>query len=137
MLTGARAGDSDSDSGSEAEDGSQVVAATTLRAVKAHDKDINCLAVSPNDKLIASASQDKLVKVRGWLGDGVGCHVVLSLVGSLPAPCSTPGSAHAPAAVVSPVVVNERAGACRHHAWAQARRVGGGVQPGGQGSGVG
>ena len=31
---------------------------------KAHDKDINSIAVSPNDKLIATGSQDKTVKVR-------------------------------------------------------------------------
>ena len=31
---------------------------------KAHDKDINSVAVSPNDKLIASGSQDKTVKVN-------------------------------------------------------------------------
>ena len=31
--------------------------------VKAHDKDINSLCVSPNDKLIASASSDKTAKV--------------------------------------------------------------------------
>ena len=30
---------------------------------KAHDKDINSLAISPNDKLIASASQDRTAKV--------------------------------------------------------------------------
>lgn len=30
---------------------------------RAHDKDINTLSISPNDKLAASASQDKTVKV--------------------------------------------------------------------------
>ncbi|XP_070581106.1 transducin beta-like protein 3 isoform X2 [Ptychodera flava] len=34
---------------------------------KAHDKDINSLAVSPNDKLIASGSQDRSVKL--WNAD--------------------------------------------------------------------
>jgi len=29
----------------------------------AHDKEINSLCVSPNDKILASASQDKTVKV--------------------------------------------------------------------------
>mgnify|MGYP000630684163 FL=1 len=42
---------------------SQPRALKTMLAVKAHDKDINCLAVSPNDKLIASASQDKSIKL--------------------------------------------------------------------------
>ena len=32
---------------------------------KAHDKDINSVTVSPNDKLIASGSQDKTAKVGG------------------------------------------------------------------------
>ena len=31
--------------------------------VKAHDKDINSVCVSPNDKLIASGSSDKTIKV--------------------------------------------------------------------------
>jgi WD40 repeat protein len=30
----------------------------------AHEKEINNLSVSPNDKIVASASQDKTVKVR-------------------------------------------------------------------------
>lgn len=42
---------------------SKSVTVTTLAAVRAHDKDVNALAVSPNDRLIASASQDKLIKV--------------------------------------------------------------------------
>lgn len=29
----------------------------------AHDKDINSVAMSPNDKLVATASQDKTIKV--------------------------------------------------------------------------
>ncbi|KAI9223624.1 WD40-repeat-containing domain protein [Blastocladiella britannica] len=35
--------------------------------IKAHDKDINAVAVSPNDRLIATASQDKSCKV--WAAD--------------------------------------------------------------------
>nr|CAD7410391.1 unnamed protein product [Timema poppensis] len=31
---------------------------------RAHEKDINCVSVSPNDKIIASGSQDKTTKVR-------------------------------------------------------------------------
>ncbi|KAJ0395737.1 hypothetical protein P43SY_004268 [Pythium insidiosum] len=41
----------------------QAKSIATLSAVKAHDKDVNALAVSPNDRLVASASQDKLIKV--------------------------------------------------------------------------
>ncbi|KAM6957199.1 transducin beta-like protein 3 [Aplochiton taeniatus] len=41
----------------------------TARATeKAHDKDVNSLAVSPNDKLLASGSQDRTAKLWG-LGD--------------------------------------------------------------------
>lgn len=35
----------------------------TICAVKAHDKDINYVTVAPHDRLIASAGQDKLVKL--------------------------------------------------------------------------
>jgi U3 small nucleolar RNA-associated protein 13 len=31
--------------------------------VKAHDKDINAVAMSPNDTILASASQDKTIKL--------------------------------------------------------------------------
>jgi len=34
-------------------------------AVAAHDKDINTLAVSPNDALVVTASQDRTAKVGG------------------------------------------------------------------------
>jgi len=42
------------------------VSLTAKLTEKAHDKDINSVTVSPNDKLIASGSQDKTAKV----GDG-------------------------------------------------------------------
>ena len=32
--------------------------------IHAHDSDVNDLAVSPNDKLVATASHDKTAKVR-------------------------------------------------------------------------
>jgi U3 small nucleolar RNA-associated protein 13 len=43
-----------------------IVKLKTQAAVAAHDKDLNQLAISPNDALIASASQDKTVKVSLW-----------------------------------------------------------------------
>ncbi|XP_050315408.1 transducin beta-like protein 3, partial [Anthonomus grandis grandis] len=39
------------------------------QTVIAHQKDINCVTVSPNDKIVASASQDKTVKL--WSSDGL------------------------------------------------------------------
>lgn len=33
-------------------------------AVAAHDKDINAIAVAPNDAFVASASQDRTAKVH-------------------------------------------------------------------------
>ncbi|TYZ59197.1 hypothetical protein PybrP1_007130 [[Pythium] brassicae (nom. inval.)] len=58
--------------------GVDVKALATLGAVKAHDKDVNAVAVSPNDRFIASASQDKLIKV--WHAQGGGG--VLTLAGT-------------------------------------------------------
>ena len=43
-----------------------VIPMATLRVAATehgHDKDINCLAVAPNDKIIASGSHDKTAKV--------------------------------------------------------------------------
>ncbi|XP_012727820.2 transducin beta-like protein 3 [Fundulus heteroclitus] len=37
---------------------------------KAHDKDVNSVAVSPNDKLLASGSQDRTAKLWSLSGDG-------------------------------------------------------------------
>ncbi|RMX70314.1 hypothetical protein KXD40_001708 [Peronospora effusa] len=52
---------------------------SSLGAVKAHDKDVNALAVSPNDRFIASVSQDKLIKV--WHTQQAGAGRLLTLAG--------------------------------------------------------
>ena len=49
-------------SGAEAVEGKAPRLRATA-AVAAHDKDINALAVSPNDALICTASQDRTAKV--------------------------------------------------------------------------
>lgn len=36
---------------------------TAKQSVRAHEKDINCIAVSPNDAIVASASQDRTVRL--------------------------------------------------------------------------
>lgn len=36
---------------------------TSRRSVRAHEQDINCVAVSPNDAVVASASQDRTIKL--------------------------------------------------------------------------
>ncbi|CAN0194785.1 unnamed protein product, partial [Laminaria digitata] len=36
---------------------------TARRSVRGHEKDVNCLAVSPDDAVVASASQDRTVKL--------------------------------------------------------------------------
>mmetsp|Transcript_48422 Transcript_48422/g.95929 ORF Transcript_48422/g.95929 Transcript_48422/m.95929 type:complete len:1007 (+) Transcript_48422:70-3090(+) len=42
---------------------SSAVKLVSTHSVRAHDKDINAVAVSPNDSLVASASQDKSVRL--------------------------------------------------------------------------
>eukprot|EP00127_Corallochytrium_limacisporum_P003363 Clim_evm52s148 gene=Clim_evmTU52s148 len=42
---------------------STVTSVPALRTVIAHEKDINAISISPNDKLIATASQDKTAKL--------------------------------------------------------------------------
>lgn len=37
---------------------------TAKNTILAHDKDINCVKFSPNEKLIATASQDRSIKVN-------------------------------------------------------------------------
>lgn len=36
---------------------------TASESIRAHDKDINCIALSPNDLIVASASQDKTIRL--------------------------------------------------------------------------
>lgn len=47
----------------DAEGEGEVVKLKSLLTLKAHDKDINALDVSPNDRFLATASQDKTVNV--------------------------------------------------------------------------
>ncbi|XP_036144241.1 transducin beta-like protein 3 isoform X3 [Monomorium pharaonis] len=41
----------------------QVLALNTSHTILAHQKEVNCVTISPNDKLIATASQDKTAKL--------------------------------------------------------------------------
>ena len=43
--------------------GAEVVELRVLEGARAHEKDINALCVSPNDRLVATASQDRTVKL--------------------------------------------------------------------------
>ena len=42
---------------------STAVSLTCSHSVRGHDKDINCVSLSPNDALLASGSQDKTIKL--------------------------------------------------------------------------
>ena len=61
-------------------------------AVSAHDKDINAVAVSPNDAFVCTASQDRTAKVRPQHG----CRTAPALS----CPCSACHDLHTPAANV-------------------------------------
>jgi len=50
-------------------------ACPTLRTIKAHDAEINTVAIAPNDALIATGSRDKLVKL--WTRDNLQLRGVL------------------------------------------------------------
>lgn len=41
----------------------QDLSLNTSHTILAHQKEMNCVTISPNDKLIATASQDKTAKV--------------------------------------------------------------------------
>ncbi|KDO33510.1 hypothetical protein SPRG_02318 [Saprolegnia parasitica CBS 223.65] len=46
-----------------ADGGASTLSLSAMAATKAHEKDVNALAVAPNDRFIASGSQDKLIKI--------------------------------------------------------------------------
>ncbi|XP_078126218.1 transducin beta-like protein 3 [Sander vitreus] len=50
--------------------GADVHQLTPRATEKAHDKDVNSVAVSPNDKLLASGSQDRTAKLWSLAGEG-------------------------------------------------------------------
>ncbi|OQS00858.1 U3 small nucleolar RNA-associated protein [Achlya hypogyna] len=43
--------------------GNGIATLSATAATKAHEKDVNAVAVAPNDRLVASGSQDKLIKI--------------------------------------------------------------------------
>ncbi|KAK2915927.1 hypothetical protein QQF64_024326 [Cirrhinus molitorella] len=45
------------------DEGCEPLLMTARLTEKAHDKDVNCLSISPNDKLLASGSQDRTAKL--------------------------------------------------------------------------
>lgn len=50
--------------------GTEIHQLTARGTEKAHDKDVNSVAVSPNDKLLASGSQDRTAKLWSLAGEG-------------------------------------------------------------------
>lgn len=56
----------------------------SLVTIRAHEKDINSLDLSPNDKFLASGSQDKLVKIYsvGFDVTGSGASGAVELIGT-------------------------------------------------------
>ena len=51
------------------ESGSVDVQPVNVASTKAHDKDVNAISISPNDRIIATAGQDKVIKV--WESDSL------------------------------------------------------------------
>ncbi|KAF4516821.1 hypothetical protein B566_EDAN006215 [Ephemera danica] len=49
---------------------------------KAHTKDINCVCISPNDKIIVSTSQDKTAKILSASADGLVKLWTIKIIGS-------------------------------------------------------
>lgn len=60
----------------EKQEDDYVMPLSPSHSIRAHEKDINCLAVSPNDQLIASASQDKSIKL--WSAQDLSAIATLS-----------------------------------------------------------
>ncbi|KAM4531760.1 transducin beta-like protein 3 [Odontesthes bonariensis] len=50
--------------------GAEIQQLTPRATEKAHDKDVNSVAISPNDKLLASGSQDRTAKLWSLTGEG-------------------------------------------------------------------
>ncbi|KAJ0041743.1 hypothetical protein NL108_007394, partial [Boleophthalmus pectinirostris] len=50
--------------------GTEIHQLTARTTEKAHDKDVNSVAVSPNDKLLATGSQDRTAKLWSLVGEG-------------------------------------------------------------------
>jgi WD40 repeat protein len=63
VLRAVTAGAGAGGSGGGALDPLPALRPRTLAAAVAHDKDVNAVAVAPNDKLVATGGQDKLVKL--------------------------------------------------------------------------
>ena len=62
---------------------SEPVKPKSLATVRAHEKDINSLDLSPNDRFLASGSQDKLVKIfEVDFSSNSGTSVAVKLVGT-------------------------------------------------------
>jgi U3 small nucleolar RNA-associated protein 13 len=51
-----------------ASDNNEIPSLTAVQTVLAHDKDINAVCVAPNDKMIATASADKTIKLWNAAG---------------------------------------------------------------------
>jgi U3 small nucleolar RNA-associated protein 13 len=62
--------------GKSSGDSEYVMPLSPSHSLRAHEKDINCLAISPNDQIIASASQDKTIKL--WSGSDLSAVATLT-----------------------------------------------------------
>lgn len=51
-------------------DNSEIITLSCINTTLAHEKDINCVTISPNDRFVATSSQDKTVKL--WESSSLG-----------------------------------------------------------------